>query len=400
MAAPRNRKPGRKSDASSADRRAAIAKDGREFVAEAEELLEQLCGDLCLLHEQRHAESEIEPGLVHRLFRSAHTLKGLASLFGLDALSRLAHRLEDVLDALRLGRIGGSAPVVGMLDEGVSTMLALVCAVDAEDSTRDTVVARAERFLDELERALAAPAEPASSGFESIDLDPAIVRALTEYEEHRLRENLARGRAIVLVDATFDLLAFEEGLAEISAAVRESGEIISTLPSAASGGERKICFSVLVATNLEPSLLERRLDREAGSLRVVQPGRPGRADSPADPPKAVVATAAAPTSELRADEATADGAGSEGEGRRVESLRSISGSVRVDIAKLDLLMNLVGEMASQRSALAGIVARLVADPHGARIGGELAKIHKLFDRRLKALQAGVLVVRLVPLRQV
>ncbi|MFO0689288.1 MAG: chemotaxis protein CheA [Myxococcota bacterium] len=389
MAAPRSRKPGRKTDSTAVGRRAAPGKEGREFVAEAEEILEQMCADLCLLHEQRHA-GEIEPDLVHCLFRSAHTLKGLAGLFGLDALRHLAHRLEDVLDALRLGRIDGRATVVALLDEGVSTMLALVSGFDGDDPTRDAVVARAEAFLAELERALAAPVAAAPAGLSALDLDPAIVRALTEYEEHRLRENLGRGRPIVLVDATFDLTAFEEGLAEISAAVRESGEIISTLPSAAAGGDRKICFSLLVATDLQPGQLERRLDRASGSLRVVHPGRLEPARAPADPELGSVETSAS----------AGVGRGSAAEDRRIESLRSISGSVRVDIAKLDLLMNLVGEMASQRSALAAIAMRLAADPHSARIGAELAKVHKLLDRRLKALQAGVLDVRMVPLRQV
>lgn len=402
MAAPRNRKPGRKTDATPSGRRVASGKEGREFVAEAEEILEQMCADLCLLHEQRHGEREIDPDLVHRLFRSAHTLKGLAGLFGLDALRHLAHRLEDVLDALRLGRIDGRSPVVGMLDEGVSTMLALVSGFEGEDSTRDAVVARAENFLAELERALAAPTGTSPEGFAALALDPSIVRALTEYEEHRLRENVGRGRPIVLIDATFELTAFEEGLAEISGAVREAGEIISTLPSAAAAGDGKICFSLLVATDLDPSLLARRLDRANGSLTVVHPGRSARAKGLADSAQSPAATSAAHASGASAFDASSagSGAGPGAEDRRIESLRSISGSVRVDIAKLDLLMNLVGEMASQRTALTGIVMQLSADPRTARIGTELAKIHKLLDRRLKALQAGVLDVRMVPLRQV
>ena len=74
--------------------------------------------------------------------------------------------------------------------------------------------------------------------------------------------------------------------------------------------------------------------------------------------------------------------------------------MRVDIAKLDQLMNLVGELVSHRNALGNIVTRLSADSRNARIGADLAKVQKLLDRRLKELQASVLDVRMVPLRQV
>jgi len=389
MAAPRARRPGKKSGANlPADGRAG-ARNGREFVAEVEEILELFGADLCLLHEQRHGAGELDPDLVHRLFRSAHTLKGLAGLFDLDVVQRLAHRLEDVLDGLRLGRIDPRAPVVGLLDDGAAVLASLTTGFARDGEPSDSAATKAESFLADLERALAAPAEPAPGEGEALDIDPVVLRALTEYEEHRLRESRRRGRTIVLIDTTFDLSAFEEGLAEISAAVRESGEIVSTLPSAAAGADRKIGFTLLVATDLDPERLARRLGSAQATLRVVIPGR---GSAPAAPEGVV---------EVRAEEtAGAASAAGGGDGRRIESLRSISGSVRVDIAKLDLLMNLVGELVTHRNALGQIVQRLAGDARNARVGADLAKVHKLLDRRLKDLQAGVLDVRMVPLRQV
>jgi two-component system chemotaxis sensor kinase CheA len=63
-------------------------------------------------------------------------------------------------------------------------------------------------------------------------------------------------------------------------------------------------------------------------------------------------------------------------------------------------MNLVGELIVQRNAIANVATRLAADPQTARIAAELAKTNKLLDRKLKELQAGVLDVRMVPLRQI
>jgi two-component system chemotaxis sensor kinase CheA len=83
-----------------------------------------------------------------------------------------------------------------------------------------------------------------------------------------------------------------------------------------------------------------------------------------------------------------------------ESLRSISDTVRVDIRKLDELMNLVGELVIQRNAIANVATQLAQTTDTARIGIELGKANKLLDRKLKELQAGVLDVRMVPLRQI
>src|SRR5690606_34674660 len=50
------------------------------------------------------------------------------------------------------------------------------------------------------------------------------------------------------------------------------------------------------------------------------------------------------------------------------SLKSISDTVRVDIRKLDELMNLVGELVIQRGAIGAIVDQLLLEPRAARLG--------------------------------
>lgn len=66
------------------------------FLEESREILQQLENDL-LQMEQHSGDSE----LMKRIFRAAHTIKGSAGLTGLDQISTLAHRLEDVLDYVR-----------------------------------------------------------------------------------------------------------------------------------------------------------------------------------------------------------------------------------------------------------------------------------------------------------
>jgi two-component system chemotaxis sensor kinase CheA len=365
------------------------SKAQREFVSEAEELLERMRSELSDLADQRNARGEVDPELLNRVFRSAHSLKGLAGMFGLDAAGDLAHHMEDVLDGLRMGRVALDAPAVHLLDEAVALFTALLGPEESleEQGVRESVADLISRIENAVE-------VPRASGDElaGLELDSAILRALTEYEEHRLRENLRRGRHISLVDTMFEIIAFEEGLAELSAAVREVGEVISTLPSPGEAPESQIRFSLLVATEVPAEELAGRIDFPETSVRVVG-GAPAAAG--AEP-----SAAPAPSPSAAAGAATAGAPPPPPEPGDIESLKSISETVRVDIRKLDDLMNLVGELGIQRGSLASIAARLAADSATARVGAELAKVHKVIDRKLKELQAGVLDVRMVPLRQV
>ena len=95
------------------------SKTDQEFVSEAEEILDRMRQDLADLNEERVAGDDVDPEVVNRLFRSAHSLKGLAGLFGFDPIQDLAHRVEDILDGLRLGRVRLELPVVALIDESV-----------------------------------------------------------------------------------------------------------------------------------------------------------------------------------------------------------------------------------------------------------------------------------------
>jgi two-component system chemotaxis sensor kinase CheA len=61
-------------------------------------------------------------GLLHALFRDAHSLKAGANLLGLAPVERAAHRLENVLDLLRSGRLAARAEVCQALLDGVDLL--------------------------------------------------------------------------------------------------------------------------------------------------------------------------------------------------------------------------------------------------------------------------------------
>ncbi|MDH5567729.1 MAG: chemotaxis protein CheA [Myxococcales bacterium] len=385
------------------------SKSDREFVSEAEEILEVMRSDIADLGDQRDRGGEIDPDLVNRLFRSAHSLKALAGLFRFDPIQDLAHRLEDILDGLRLGRVATDDLVMGLIDDSTqmfATLLGHIGDSDAMEHLSEAITSLTHR----IENATREP-EPRDEEFDSLRLDPSLLRALTEYEEHRLRENIRRGRCIALVSATFEIISFEEGLSELSQAIRDTGEVLSTLPTPGETPESQINFSLLVATEFSPEELASRIDFPTASVESVLDPSPAPTTQP--PPAATPARAEAPAQaeappepEISVEIAESEEGLHEGDlerapgGVQIESLKSISETVRVDIRKLDDLMNLVGELVIQRGAMGELISQLSLSASASRLGNEFAKVHKALDRKLRELQSAVLEVRMVPLRQV
>jgi two-component system chemotaxis sensor kinase CheA len=92
--------------------------------------------------------------------------------------------------------------------------------------------------------------------------------------------------------------------------------------------------------------------------------------------------------------------------RRVErdddvmTLKSVSQTVRVDIRKLDHLMNIVGELGIARAGLTQILDRVKADRAQTKLARDLHHELRSLSRKLDELQAGILEVRMVPLGQI
>jgi two-component system chemotaxis sensor kinase CheA len=360
-------------------------KADQEFVSEAEEILERMREDYADLDDQRAAGGDVDPDLINRLFRSAHSLKALAGMFGLESIQDLSHHLEDILDGLRLGRVSTDSPSVQLIDEAIHIFANLLESVGDEEA-----LAAFNEPVEDLATRIASSSKEAegdAEGLQSLDIDENLLRALTEYEEHRLRENIQRGRHIMLVGSTFEIMSFDEGLSELSDLIRAVGEVLSTLPAPGETPESQIRFSLLVASDLDVGELTAAIDFPDAEVQSVREGAPAVEALSEPEPRAVESSAASPSAASPS-------------APEMESLRSISETVRVDIRKLDELMNLVGELVIQRASIGEIASQLMARSERAQVGVELSKIHKSLDRKLKGIQSAVLEVRMVPMRQV
>ncbi len=357
-----------------------------EFVVEAQEIVDTLNRDLIAAEAETRTRGEVEPSRVNTLFRSAHSLKGLAGMFGLDAMSRLAHDLESVLDSMRLGKLNLDASALDVLFSCVEIFGELI---NEAAQGVDTPVSRVDEVVGRLAAVVSGgPTADVEEPLESLDLGEDVLSVLTEYEEHRLRENVVRGRNLFVLRTSFQLSNFDVGLAEIDNTVKTYGEVITKLPSSKAAEPGAISFDIIVGSDATASQLQTALSDDR--IEIVPIRRRGVVTRV---PEARVEQPAVPVSEPEADVPPRETDDTE----ESSSLRSVSRTVRVDIRRLDRLMNLVGELGLTRAAFAEITEEMKRSHGFTGLAVDLHKESRNFERRLAELQAGIMEVRMVPL---
>lgn len=370
-------------------------KPSAEFLSEAQEVIEAFSRNLLQLDAQQRS-GEYDPDLLNAAFRAIHSLKGLAGLFGAARISSLAHALESTLDSLRLGRLPLSQPALDVLFEAVEVfqnMLSAFGTDDAESVSTDPLLARIT--------ALSPDADDEEGAGDLLGLDPSILGVLTEYEEHRLRENVRLGRRLYRVHAAFDLLAIDVGIESLKGKLKEFGEVITYLPSADSGADDRIELDILLGSDASLTDIAAGVAEDGVRVYALEPQgatTPEPVAAPA-PVREVVAPSPTPTPVPTAV-TTEDEAMDLVDATAAMSLRSISQTVRVDLERLDVLMNLVGELALVQANLSGTLDSVRAIRGAADVSRELQTHLRTMDRKLSLLQQSILDVRMVPLGQV
>ena len=347
-----------------------------EFLAEAGEILETL-GEELRQAEAEASEGEIAAPRVNALFRGVHTLKGIAGLLGSGELVETAHDLEEFLDRLRMGHTLLDDGTLDLLYEAHETLEKLLAGVTVDERVR-------RRLSGQLrgEKSGAARADKEKTG--SPGIDPQLVNALTQYEEHRLRESLASGAEVWLVEVSLDLETFDGELRTLIASLNEGGEVIGTLPSY-TGGDNGLCFLLLYASREDADRVLERAGPDvkvhpAGSMPHGSVAGPGHvpspaADGPPTPPEEV-----------------------EPEGDRWLGERR--SSLRVNLERLDRLMNNVGELIVSRQRLTTLVRQLGENSETRGVAGDLARAIQELGKKLDDLQRSVIGARMVPVGQI
>ena len=352
-----------------------IGKAVKDFLAEAEEILDQLSLDLVSLSDCADG-GECSPDLVNSVFRAAHSLKGLAGMFGFSEIAELGHHLENLLDALRLGRVDLDQAVVSALFESTELLGVLVRSAGETGAEQVDLSGAMQRINDCLTRG---PKASQGSPLARLNLPERVLSSMTEYEEHRLLENVKKGRRIYSIRVSLLLASFDSELMELTELLKQVGEVISTLPSASGGLDAGIDFEILFGSDLSTAELTPLIDREHLSVSAF-------GESAA---QSLGQGEGAPVEEEFHAPVSAEGA---------VSAKSMSRTVRVDIGKLDVLMNIVGELVLSHSMISEVVSRMRRDGLVAQ-SQELGKAAKGLEKKLSELQKGVMEIRMIPVGQ-
>lgn len=218
----------------------------RQFLAETEDLIEQIFVDLDELREKaKDRRSRRE--LVDRIFRRIHRIKGSAASLGLEGLSEIAHEFENLLGAVRTGRVSVDTDVLDTCESATTALLEslrLASSGVIEPSRR----ALFERIQILAQGNIGKTGPDISSVLDSLPSE--IWQSLTGDEKHRLEQAVEEGDDLSVVTTSFDIVSFDEEFSRLKEKLSARGEVITTSPMVDAERADRINFKILFAGKL------------------------------------------------------------------------------------------------------------------------------------------------------
>ena len=327
------------------------------FVSETQEHLQAMNEAILELERGEEVGSPLA-----QLFRSAHTIKGMAATMGYDDLSHLAHDLEDLMDRVRRGDLTVTPPLVDLLFTVVDAIQSMVEDIAAGRESQVDLPA----LLAQIGSYGSAPAAPASE-----PLPPAPAT------EPGVESVLAVQVTLQADCALKSVRAFM-----VSKRLGELGRVVGYSPSeddlAQENFDRE--FTVFLSTTAPAAEVERAVQSiaEVESVQAIA----GRDEESLPSPQAELLTVEEPGSAKPAFTAAP----------RPASAPAVAQNVRVNVRHLDALVNLTGELVISRSRL----KRVIKDGDAERLAEAMEDHTQIISR----LQEAVLQVRTVPVSYV
>ncbi|WP_407357048.1 chemotaxis protein CheA [Methanolobus sp. WCC5] len=358
------------------------------FKAESEEHLQQL-NDSLLGLEQNPGDLEY----INTMFRSAHTLKGMSATMGFSTIAELTHEMENLMDMVRKSQVEVSNGLIDVLFECLDTLEALVENVDSGaevdiNSLRTNLSKAMEGTLpvNEITGSMASSINTLENeinkGLQPVqDVTPWPYIELSDAEKRAIENASNEGSRIVALKVILDescvLKSARSTLVLIN--ISKLGEIIKCQPSEAELEDEKFDFefTVLFATKAEDSEIVGAVEKISEIKEVV--------------PTTISQERPAEQKSTDKKDTNDDVQQNNSSIKRSDSVKSIQ-SVRVNIERLDNLMNLVGELIINKIRL----NQLASDLNAKDLDESLANL----DRLTNEIQTEVMESRMVPIDQI
>ncbi len=373
------------------------------FIDETKEHLQSLNEHILELEKDPENDDTI-----NEIFRAAHTLKGMSGTMGYTRMQRLTHDLENVFSEIRNGNMKANEKLVDILFRGLDALESYLDVIsstgsegteDNEDIINDLNEVIAEETgadgsaPEETKKVEVSPANEAKPAENSPAKNKYEQIPVSEYEIHAMENAKEDGQNVfgitVYLQESCILKAARAFL--VFKTVEDKGELIKSIPDTEKieDEEFELDFSWILATKESKETI-RQLIMNVSEIAevciddfkyttVVQNTQPEKEEKKEEKPEVKEPAKKQPP------QAAAKG-------------KVASRSVRVDIDKLDVLMNLVSELIIAKNALVSVTS----GDNGAEVGsGQIFHENiEYLERVTTNLHESVMKVRMVPIESV
>ncbi|WP_373931297.1 chemotaxis histidine kinase/response regulator CheAY2 [Helicobacter pylori] len=334
-----------------------------DFLIEAFEMNEQLDQDLV---ELEHNPEDLD--LLNRIFRVAHTIKGSSSFLNLNILTHLTHNMEDVLNRARKGEIKITPDIMDVVLRSIDLMKTLLVTIrDTGSDTNNGKENEIEEAVKQLQAITSQNLEGAKEGTKEAPQKENEKEVKKEAEKENIEENKAKA-------PTAENFASDNPLAD----------------------EPDLDYANMSAEEVEAEI-ERLLNKrqEADKERRAQKKQEAKPKQEVAPKTETskTETPKAPKTETKA-KAKADT-----EENKAPSI-GVEQTVRVDVRRLDHLMNLIGELVLGKNRLIRIYGDVEERYDGEKFLEELNQVVSSISAVTTDLQLAVMKTRMQPVGKV
>ena len=367
------------------------------FIDETKEHLQNLSQQLMILEEEPNNADTI-----NEIFRAAHSLKGMAGTMGYKRMQHLTHIMENALSEIRNGKMAVNADLVDVLFQCLDALEAyldnIVESQDEGTEENEPIIARLNVFLN---GGGGAPEQPKAETKEAPKAEEAPQAKdvkLNEYEIKAINEAFNKKLNVysleVHVDENCILKAARAFL--VFKAIEELGEIIKSDPSAQDIEDERFEFefTIVVITEKDINAVKKAVENVSEIRKVV-------ASQITDVPKVegteetAVAKKEDASAVAVAEKSTTAAAKSNATPAKTAGKPVVNRSVRVDIEKLDVLMNLVSELIIAKNGLMS-----VSNNEEGTVSAAFNEQVEYLERVTTNLHDSVMKVRMMPIETV
>ncbi|WP_243386881.1 chemotaxis protein CheA [Bacillus kexueae] len=355
------------------------------FLEESKEHL-QTCNEKLLDLEQAPEDLSI----VNEIFRSAHTLKGMSATMGFEDLADLTHKMENVLDAIRNEVLVVNTDIVDVLFSAMESLEEMVESIASGGDGKKDVSALVKK-LEQIEKGEASNSTDDAQGLDEQN------KSFDEYERTIIMQSKEQGYQVLELTVTLreDCLLKGARAFMVFELLEKEGEIVRSTPSVELLEEEKFDhqFVVTYITKEEKEAIQSKVlkvsEIEKVEVSEVQLDESVNQEVE-DSNDSVAATIEAPKKE--AAEQGEKKEDSKPKEQPSKKAKQSSKTIRVNIDRLDVLMNLFEELVIDK----GRLEQISKDLNHAELKETVEKMSRVSGD----LQNIILNMRMIPIETV